>query len=74
MSIKFNKIFCIGLMKTGTTSITKALNLLGYKIVHRPIDKQFISDIKQGKFKNKFLDSVDGISDMICSKIGRAHV
>lgn len=28
------KIFCIGLSKTGTNSLTSALNMLGYKAVH----------------------------------------
>ncbi|WP_295888478.1 sulfotransferase, partial [uncultured Thiohalocapsa sp.] len=28
------KIFCIGLSKTGTTSLTEALKILGYDAVH----------------------------------------
>lgn len=36
--IKFNKIFCIGLSRTGTTSLYEALNLLGIKTVHFPVD------------------------------------
>ena len=31
-----NKIFGIGLSRTGTTSLTKALGFLGYKIIHAP--------------------------------------
>ncbi len=31
-----SKIFCIGLSKTGTTSLTKALSILGYRSFHFP--------------------------------------
>lgn len=31
-----NKIFCIGLPKTGTRSICEALRILGYKTIHYP--------------------------------------
>ena len=31
------KVFCIGLSKTGTTSLSKALEILGYRSIHTPI-------------------------------------
>jgi len=31
-----SKVFCIGLSRTGTSSITKALQMLGYKAIHYP--------------------------------------
>jgi len=31
----YAKVFCIGLYKTGTTSLTQALSMLGYKSYHR---------------------------------------
>jgi hypothetical protein len=36
MARQFNKIFGIGLSKTGTTSLTAALNILGIRSVHYP--------------------------------------
>lgn len=33
---EFNKIFCIGLSKTGTVSLNHALNILGIKAKHYP--------------------------------------
>jgi len=36
-----NKIFGIGLPKTGTTSLNKALQILGYRSVHSPIQYTF---------------------------------
>lgn len=40
------KIFCIGLPKTGTHSILRALNLLGFKTKH--YSKHIYKDIKKG--------------------------
>jgi len=34
--MKPNKVFCIGLPKTGTTSMTIALGQLGYRTLHNP--------------------------------------
>lgn len=31
-----SKIFCVGLQRTGTTSLNKALNILGYNSIHGP--------------------------------------
>lgn len=36
MQQKINKIFGIGLQRTGTTSLNKALNILGFESVHGP--------------------------------------
>ena len=37
MMKELNKIFGIGYSKTGTTSLTKALRILGYNALHFPI-------------------------------------
>lgn len=37
MGGKKHKVFCVGLSKTATTSLTKALQILGYKANHFPI-------------------------------------
>lgn len=57
MSRNFNKIFCIGLGKTGTVSLTKALERLGFKIALYPSGHMFFEDI----------DSSDGASDLSIS-------
>ncbi|MGD1983773.1 MAG: sulfotransferase [Chromatiaceae bacterium] len=38
------KVFCIGLGKTGTTSLKEALRILGYRTVRLPLDWQGIDD------------------------------
>jgi hypothetical protein len=47
-----NKIFCIGLNKTGTTSLAQALEILGYRTVHHgSID--FGADLRLALRQNK---------------------
>lgn len=45
-SLRKSKIFGIGLSKTGTTSLTTALNILGLNIVHFPSVTDFFEIIK----------------------------
>jgi len=57
----YNKIFCIGLNKTGTSSIHKALEILGFKSVHHKESKgNSIKDIIKTNFDNS-LDILAGI-------------
>ena len=52
-----SKIFGVGLSRTGTTSLTSALNILGYKSIHYPdyyLDKDFkikIQDYELEKYE-----------------------
>lgn len=39
--LKKEKIFCIGLSKTGTSSLAEALKILGYKPIHYPSTNKF---------------------------------
>jgi len=36
--MKYNKIFGIGLPKTGTSSLAKAISILGYRVLHNPYE------------------------------------
>jgi len=38
------KVFCIGLGKTGTTSLKEALRILGYRLIRLPLDWKGITD------------------------------
>ena len=63
------KIFVIGFNKTGTTSLHKALQLLGYKSIHyrddqrRNIKNIIDQNLKEGKQILHSLDQYDAISD-----------
>ncbi|HMQ07304.1 MAG TPA: sulfotransferase [Saprospiraceae bacterium] len=52
------KIFGIGLSRTGTTSLTEALNILGYGAIHfkNPMTSQIINDMDY-RFFDAFTDS-----------------
>ncbi len=61
---KINKIFCIGFSKTGTTSIGKALEILGYKKYQRDIP--IMDYIKKENYKKLFniVEQNDAFEDM----------
>ena len=52
-----NKIFCIGTLKTGTTSIGNALKLLGYK--HTGFNAALLEELKKGN-KQALIDFARG--------------
>ena len=47
-----NKIFCIGLNKTGTTSLHKAFKIMGFKNAHFDCNEGNIKDIIANNHKN----------------------
>jgi hypothetical protein len=59
-----NKIFCIGLPKTGTTSLAETLNYHGFKIKDNPIDKVTMTELQSGNYNLSILKKYDGISDL----------
>ncbi len=58
------KVFGIGLSRTGTKSLTKALNTLGYNILHYPTDEVTLKELTTGHFQLSRLEDVDGITDI----------
>jgi hypothetical protein len=64
-----NKIFGIGLSRTGTTSLTLALQILGYKAIHFPADEQTQSELylffasKRETVRLSILEQHDAITD-----------
>ncbi len=64
---KKEKIFCIGLSRTSTKSLTLALDMLGYNISHYPDDKITFEELTTGKYDLSILNDYDGISDITVS-------
>lgn len=60
------KIFGIGLSRTGTKSLTAALQRLGYRIVHFPTDRKTYRDLAGGTCRFSILERYDGITDITC--------
>lgn len=63
----FNKIFGIGLSKTGTMSLNKALEILGIHTIHYPTDKQTYEELSNGNYHLSILKACDGITDITVS-------
>jgi len=57
-------IFCIGLSRTSTKSLTYALNNLGFNLIHYPIDEQTFIELMNGDYRFSLLEDYDGISDI----------
>ena len=59
-----NKIICIGLPKTGTSSLHRALEILGLKSVHYPHDEETVAQLRRGDYRLKVLEENDAVSDV----------
>jgi hypothetical protein len=58
-----NKVFGIGLSRTGTTSLNTALCTLGIKSIHFPNDVQTYHELMEAKYDLTVLKSYQGITD-----------
>ena len=58
------KVFGLGLSKTGTSSLTDALNLLGVKSAHYPHDERTYDELRSGNYRLSILEEYDGIADI----------
>jgi hypothetical protein len=58
------KVFGLGLSKTGTTSLGGALNTLGIRTVHYPHDQRTFDDLRNGNYKLSILEEYQGIVDI----------
>lgn len=60
----FNKVFGIGLGRTGTRSLASALNHLGVPTIHFPEDETTFGQLRRADFRLKILDSYQGVCDI----------
>ena len=58
------KVLGLGLSKTGTSSLTDALNLLGIRAVHYPHDAQTLRELRAGQYRLSILEDVQGVTDI----------
>jgi hypothetical protein len=61
---KYQKVFGIGLSRTGTTSLTEALNMLGIKTIHFPHDQVTYDELRKGNYRLSILEKYQGITDI----------
>ena len=58
-----NKIFGIGLSKTGTSSLSEALNMLGIHCIHYPDDPVTLHQLRTGQFRLSILEKYQAVAD-----------
>ncbi|MFE4514240.1 sulfotransferase family protein [Kitasatospora sp. NPDC056783] len=58
------KVFGIGLSRTGTRSLTAALGVLGFDVVHYPVDRATHRTLVAGSARFPLLESRDGLTDI----------
>jgi hypothetical protein len=58
------KVFGLGLSKTGTSSLTEALNLLGIPAVHYPHDERTYQELLAGHYRLSILEEFQAASDI----------
>lgn len=58
------KVFGIGLSKTGTSSLDRALNELGIRSVHYPHDPATFRQLAAGDYRLKILQRYQGVTDI----------
>lgn len=58
------KIFGLGLSRTGTKSLTDALGILGFDILHYPNDEVTLQELRSNTCNFTVLQHADGITDI----------
>lgn len=58
------KVFGIGLSRTGTKSLTMALNMLGINVIHYPDNDTILQELITGNYNFSILHDYDGITDI----------
>jgi hypothetical protein len=58
------KVFGIGLSRTGTYSLTDALNMLGIPALHFPNDPVTQEELRAGRYRLSVLDEVQALTDI----------
>ena len=58
------KVFGLGLSRTGTTSLWKALNILGVRTIHFPCDQITYDELKNGTYTLSILETYQGGVDI----------
>jgi hypothetical protein len=60
----YNKVFGIGLSRTGTTTLTLAMTKLGVRTIHYPTTKNTLDLLANGIFRLPILEDYDAITDI----------
>lgn len=58
------KVFGLGLSKTGTSSLTEALQRLGVPAIHYPYDERTYDELRRGDYRLSILDEYQAVLDI----------
>jgi len=58
------KVFGIGYHRTGTKSLTAALDVLGIRAIHYPEDPRTYGELRRGNYRLSILEEYDGLTDL----------
>ncbi|MGG2464361.1 sulfotransferase family protein [Streptomyces sp. RGM 3693] len=58
------KVFCLGLSRTGTRSLTAGLRTLGFDVLHYPTDRAALDTLHRGDACFPHLDHCAGLADI----------
>ena len=61
---RHRKVFGLGLSKTGTSSLTEALNAPGVRSVHYPSDERTYRELRAGRYRLSVLEEFQGATDI----------
>jgi len=61
------KVFGVGLSRTGTKSLNRALEMLGLRSVHYPLDATLLSELQAKHYRFSLLDQLDAMTDITVS-------
>jgi hypothetical protein len=61
---KEQKVFGLGLSKTGTSSLSEALNQLGIKTIHYPYDEVTFNELRSGNYRLTLMKEWQGAVDI----------
>jgi hypothetical protein len=61
--IESNKVFGVGLNKTGTTSLEAALNLLGIRTIHYPFKRSTYDELTNGRYRLSIMETYQAAVD-----------
>ena len=65
------KVFGVGAHRTGTTSLMRALRVLGYRTSHWKDRHEINADLERGRYRLSLMERVDAVSDLPIPSIFR---
>lgn len=63
--MRFNKVFCIGMPMTGTSSLARALSILGVQTIGWLPQSEVLYQLEDGDLRLPILKEKDGLTDLI---------